>query len=74
MDILMCMLFPISTHKSFGLSTKPPLALLISWATTLKRGLSWKTPSIMHDKISIKWDIYYYNLVGDYCIYRYIQG
>ena len=32
------------------------------------------SPSIMHDRISIKWDIYYYNLVGDCCIYSYIQG
>ena len=71
--VLMCMLFSISTHKSFDLSTKPPLTLLISWAITLKRGLSWKTSSIMHDRISIKWDIYYYNLVGDCYIYRYIQ-
>ena len=29
-DILMCVLFTISTHKSFGLCTKPPLTLLIS--------------------------------------------
>ena len=51
MDILMCVLFPISTHTSFGLSTKLPLTLLISWAITLRGGLSWKKPSIMRDRI-----------------------
>ena len=41
----MFLLFPISTHKSFGLSTKPPLTLLVSWAITLNEGLGWNTPS-----------------------------
>ena len=61
LDILMCVLFPISTHKSLGLSTKPALTLLISYVVTLNGGLSWKTPSIL--------DIYIKSTFWWKCVY-----